>query len=255
MRGVQSGLQPPVPAPMPRPDDDPTADERTVDPGRIATVATALRAGLVPLLKVHAGSPPRPYRLTQGLGLDKSLASRVVQAARAESDLDLLHQVPSPTGLRMLLDRAAPEPGDPRRRPLERAIRAFEELLDSLPGGRRALDGADGRGLGRDPRAARADGPPRRLKSQSFLFGHFCETLTTALVPRLPAAPGRVDAIEVHRRLGLQRLVPSMAVPLLSVGLGPDDGDAPQLLPLGADRRARRSRTTGSRPSRRRWPG
>lgn len=218
----------------------PAADGGHPAAARIAAVAAALRASLTPLLHAHAGTPPRPYRLTQGLGLDKSLASRLVQAVRSESDLDLLHQVPSPTGLRMLLERAAPAATDPLRRPLELAIRAFEELLDSLPGGRQALDAQMGEASG--PIRERREQMARQaaFKSQSFLFGHFCETLTTALVLRPSATPGRVDAIEVHRRIGLQRLVPSMPVPLLSLVITTDAEDdrdaAPLLRPLAGDR-------------------
>lgn len=220
--------------PPPLSPDDPTDTLRPLDPERITSVAVALRGGLAAVLREHAGSPPRPYRLTQGLGLDKSLASRLVQAVRTESDLDLLHQVPSPTGLRILLDRAAPEAGDPLRRPLEAAIRAFEELLDSLPGGRQALDALMGESSGTIRERREQIARQAAFKSQSFLFGHFCETLTTALVLMPSQTPGRVDAIEVHRRIGLQRLLPSMTVPLLSVSTGPQPGGdtGPRLLPL-----------------------
>src|SRR5881392_2363274 len=76
---------------------------------RIAQVAAELQAALAPLLEQLAGSPPRPMRLTRadpGPGLDKSLASRLVQAAKADSGMQFLHLVPSPTGLRMLLERS-----------------------------------------------------------------------------------------------------------------------------------------------------
>lgn len=228
MRGL-----PPHRALLPVLDDDPTDTIRPLEPERIAAVAVALRSGLAAVLRQYAGAPPRPYRLTQGLGLDKSLASRLVQAVRTETDLDLLHHVPSPTGLRILLERATPQPGDPLRRPLESAIQAFEELLDSLPGGRQALDALMGETSGTIRERREQIARQAAFKSQSFLFGHFCETLTTALVLRPSETPGRVDAIEVHRRIGLQRLLPSMTVPLLSVGTGADDGgDGPRLLPL-----------------------
>jgi hypothetical protein len=208
---------------------------------QIAAVAAALRGSLTPLLHRLAGSPPRPYRLTQGLGLDKSLASRLVQAVRAESDLDLLHQVPSPTGLRMLLDRAGARLEAPALEPAADAVRRFEELLDTLPGGRQALDARMGEASGAIRARREQMARQATFKSQSFLFGHYCDTLTTALVVLPSAQPDHVDVVEVHRRIGLQRLVPSMPLPLLSISTaGAAAGSAPALLPLHADAPAER---------------
>lgn len=200
---------------------------------RIAAVAADLRASLTPLLAQLAGTPPRPYRLTQGLGLDKSLASRLVQAVRTDSDLDLLHQVPSPTGLRMLLERAAGHASVAPLRAAGLAVRRFEELLDTLPGGRQALDAQMGEASGAIRERREQMARQASFKAQSFLFGHFCETLTTAMILLPSATPGRVDVVEVHRRIGLQRLVPSMPLPLLSVRAEADPGGpAPAMVPL-----------------------
>jgi hypothetical protein len=183
-------------------------------------VAVALRAGLTPVLQALAGVPPRPVRLMRGAGLDKSLASRLVQAAQAESDLDFLHKVPSPTGLRILLDKAVGLADAGLLQRAASAVEGFEALLDALPGGRQALDAqlgesSDGIRERREQMARQAS-----FKSQSFLFGHFCETLTTALFVTPSIEPGFVDVIEVHRRLRLRRLVASTALPLLSVHTG-----------------------------------
>jgi hypothetical protein len=195
------------------------------------TVAAALRAGLTPLLHALAGTPPRPVRLMRGPGLDKSLASRLVQAARAESDTDFLHKVPSPTGLRILLEKARGLVDAGLLRDAAGAIEGFEALLDTLPGGRQALDAQLGERSGgirerREQMARQAS-----FKAQSFLFGHFCETLTTALFVTPSHEAGRVDVIEVHRRLGLRRLAASTALPLLSVHTG-GAGDGPRMTDL-----------------------
>ncbi|HSI58683.1 MAG TPA: hypothetical protein VLA16_14085 [Ideonella sp.] len=214
---------------------------------RIAQVAAALRAGLTPLLEALAGAPPRPVGLTRGLGLDKTLASRLVQATKAGSDTEFLHIVPSPTGLRMLLDKAQ---GRPEAAPLlpraSATIDAFQALLDSLPGGRQALDARIGETSvsvreKREHMARQAS-----FKGQSFLFGHYCETLTTALFVLPSATPGRVDVIEIHRRIGLRRITPSTPLPLLSVSPAADDGsppdpDAPCMASVAGDPHARRS--------------
>jgi hypothetical protein len=195
---------------------------------REATVAAALREALSPLLQALAGEPPRPVRLMRSIGLDKSLASRLVQAARAESDSQFLHLVPSPTGLRILAERSRAEAGAaPWLPPFERAVDAFAALLDALPGGRQALDARLGEGHlsireRREQMARQAS-----FKAVSFLFGHYCETLSTAMF-LFPSADGqRVDAIEVHRRLGLCRVTPGTPLPLLSLHTRPDQGATP----------------------------
>jgi hypothetical protein len=65
------------------------------------------------------------------------------------------------------------------------------------------------------------------FKAVSFLFGHYCETLATALFVFPSRTPGFIDLLEVHRRIGLRRLTPSTQLPLLSVhpGREPQDGE------------------------------
>lgn len=201
---------------------------------RIADVAARLRACLTPLVAALAGTPPRPIRLTQGVGLDKSLASRLVQATRAASNLDFLHTVPSPTGLRILLEHARGLVDARLLADTEATVRHFEELLDTLPGGRQTLDAHMGEASSAIRERREQIARQASFKAVSFLFGHCCETLTTALFVLPSASDGKVDVIEVHRRIGLQRLSASMALPLLSVQTrkGPDDG-GPRMVPLG----------------------
>jgi hypothetical protein len=219
-------------------DDTPAGPTTTPPHAEVAAVARELRAGLTPLLQALAGATPRPVRLTQGIGLDKSLASRLVQAIRAGTDLDFLHQVPSPTGLRILLERAHGHADESLVRDVEAGVRRFDALLDGLPGGRQALDARIGEDSG--PIRERREQMARQasFKAVSFLFGHFSETLTTALFVLPSAMPGRVDAIEVHRRIGLQRLSSGMALPLLSIYAGTAPaGDGPAMAPLAAGAR------------------
>lgn len=189
-------------------------------------MAAALRESLGPLLEALAGQPPRPVRLMRGVGLDKSLASRLVQAARAESDAQFLHLLPSPTGLRILAERSRAVPEVSSCLPaFERAVDAFAALLDALPGGRQALDARLGEDISsiRDRREHMAR--QASFKAVSFLFGHYCETLSTAifLVPSEDGAT--VNAVEVHRRLGLRRITPGTPLPLLSLHTRKDPAD------------------------------
>jgi hypothetical protein len=193
---------------------------------RIADLAALLRAALTPLLHTLAGTPPRPVRLTQQLGLDKSLASRLVQAAKAASDAEFLHVLPSPTGLRMLLDRSHALIDAALQQRARVATDCFEALLDTMPGGRQALDAHIGETAA--PVRERREQMARQasFKAVSFLFGHYCDTLVTSLFILPSATAGLVDLVEIHRRIGLRRVSPSASVPLLSVWLLPDTSGA-----------------------------
>jgi hypothetical protein len=186
---------------------------------RIADLAALLRGALTPLLQTLAGTPPRPVRLTQQLGIDKSLASRLVQAAKAASDAEFLHVLPSPTGLRMLLDRSHALIDTALQQRARAATDRFEALLDTMPGGRQALDAHIGETAA--PVRERREQMARQasFKAVSFLFGHYCETLVTSLFILPSATAGFVDLVEIHRRIGLRRVSPSASVPLLSLWL------------------------------------
>src|SRR6185295_11135044 len=76
------------------------------NPEQIEAIGGELRRTIVPVLEAVAGISPRPTRISRAIGLDKSLASRLVRAAQSSSDLDLMHLVPSPGGLRIFADLA-----------------------------------------------------------------------------------------------------------------------------------------------------
>lgn len=211
--------------------------------GQIATVASDLRARLTPLLAALAGVPPRPVRLMRGIGLNKSLASRLVKATSAESDPQFLHRVPSPTGLRILLDKAHGQVDADLLQAAEAAVNRFEALIDTLPGGRQTLDARIGASqaeiLGKREQVARQ----ASFKAVSFLFGHYCETLATTLFIVPSATPGRLDYLEIHRRIGLHRLLPDAPIPLMSLqplDVDPRDPGAPCVTGLAGDPAARR---------------
>ena len=212
---------------------------------QIAAVAAELRRQLTPLLESLAGSPPRPVRLMRSAGLDKSLASRLVQATRADSDLEFLHTVPSPTGLRILLERARGAAEPALLHAAEQAVARFEALLDAVPGGRQTLDARMGETQSSIRERREQTARQASFKAASFLFGHCCDTLCTALF-LVPAADGEsVDLVEVHRRLGLQRLSAGMALPLLSVHTqaeAPVPGGGPSMTSLEGDWHTRQPR-------------
>ena len=65
---------------------------------RIEAIGRELRRAISSVLEAVAGPRPRPTRVARAIGLDKSLASRLVRSVRATSDMDLMHFVPSPGG-------------------------------------------------------------------------------------------------------------------------------------------------------------
>ena len=192
----------------------------------IERVGRELRTPLMTILGDVAGQPPRPTRLSRAIGLDKSLASRLVRAATSESDLELMHIVPSPEGLRILAQLAENLVDPDSLSRLTIATREFQTLLDSTPGGRNAIDAeiseASNAAREKSEQAARQ----AAFKSMSFLLGQFCETLSTTLF-LVPAEDGTsVDGIEIQRRLGLRRIRPSTPLALLSIYHMPEDGCA-----------------------------
>ncbi len=190
---------------------------------QIGAMGGELRALLNSILEEIGGTPPRPARLIRTIGLDKSLASRLVRAARAESDLEFMHRVPSPTGLRIFASQARGSADRGRIVRLEEAIDRFQQFLDATPGGRDAIESLISESS-HDLRERREHvAKQATFKSMSFLLGHYCETLATALF-LVPSRNGRsVDGIEVQQRIGLRRLRPSSPLPLLSVLTPPED--------------------------------
>jgi hypothetical protein len=194
---------------------------------KIEEVAKQLREALRPVLRAAAGEDPRPMKLARAIDIDKSLASVLVRAVKAKSDRDLLHIVPSPTGLRILTQRTKGIASRTATARLESATDRFRRLLESIPGGRAALDARiaeSSRELGwkREHTSKQAT-----FKSLSFLLGYYCDVMSSSmfLVPS-ESDPSVADAIEVTRRVGVRRMRSTATIPLFSftpwAGEGPD---------------------------------
>ena len=194
---------------------------------RLVPVAEGLREALLPLVDAVTGGILRPSRLTRELGIDKSLASRLIQSLRHEEPLEFLHRTPAPTGLRILV-KAAREQSAPAGicARAEAAADAFQALIDSTPGGRSSLDGW----ISAHSAAARESSEHRAkqaiYRAMSYLIGCRCETLATSLVLQ-PSADGKaVDGFELHQRIGLRRLRPGAPVAIFSLVLDSPGTDA-----------------------------
>ncbi len=195
---------------------------------RVLPVATSLQAAMLALVDAITGGVQRPSRLTRELGIDKTLASRLVQALRHEEPLEFLHRIPAPVGLRMII-RAARAQGAPAGlcAQAETAADAYQILIDSTPGGRGSLDGwiAAHSASARERNEHRAK--QAIYSAMSYLIGCRCESLATALVLQPSADGTAVDGMEVHLRLGLRRLRPSAPVALFSLFIGNPPADSP----------------------------
>jgi hypothetical protein len=189
----------------------------------IDTVARQLRAALGPVLRAAAGGEPATMKLVRAIAIDKSLASVLVRAVNAPSDRELLQLVPSPTGLRILLERTKGVTSPTAAARLRSATESFRRLLDATPGGRAALDArlagqAPATGSKRENTSRQAT-----FKSLSFLLGYYGEIQTSTIL-LVPSEDGKVvDGIEIYRRLGVRRMKPGATIPLFSFEPWPDD--------------------------------
>jgi hypothetical protein len=190
---------------------------------RIEAVGRDLRRAVSTVLEAVAGPKPRPARISLAIGLDKSLASRLVRAVQSTSDMELMHLVPSPAGLHILADLATQHADPASIDNLLAATERFERLLDSVPGGRAAIDAQISESSPAALEKREHIAKQASFKAMSFLLGHFCDVFTTSLF-LVPSETGqRVDGIEIHRRTGLRRMRPSTPLALMSVWSEPED--------------------------------
>ena len=205
---------------------------------RISTVASVLAESLTAVATSVAGPALRTTRLAARLNLDKSLASRLLRAIRAESMDDLVHFIPSPTGLGMFLNAAEANGAPPDLcRKAREAVEEFRELLEELPGGRSALDTWISQGATDVRKRAERTAKQAVYRGMSHLLGFHCETVASALILQ-PSGDGRTaDGIEVSQRAKVRRLRPDTPVALFSIDLAKDHavGPTPRIEPLSAD--------------------
>lgn len=203
---------------------------------RAIAIAASLREQLLAVAVDVVGSPPRPATVIRVLDLDKSLASRLLRGLRSPSPLELLHLLPSPTGLGMFLDAAEDAGANKKRCAEARAtVEQFHRLLTELPSGRAGLDALTSKSVVEVRQRAERTAKQGVYKSMSYLLGFHCETITSALILQPSANGATVDGIDVSLREGIRRLRPGTPVAISSVDLTvetPRD-DAPRLETLG----------------------
>ena len=189
---------------------------------RIHSIAEDLRRHLEPIIREIAGSRPRPSRLVSELDIDKSLASRLTRAIRADDPSEFIHLLPSPTGLSIFLS-AARTAGINKEtcRAAEDSVDGFRFLLEALPGGRATLDAALSASSGEARSRSEKNAKQAVYKAMSYLVGIRCESIATTFAIQ-PAADGRMaDALDIHHRIGIRRLRPTAPLGVSSMRLHP----------------------------------
>ncbi len=166
------------------------------------------------IVDANDGLESGPQKLSEALGLDKVLVSRILKALRKEEVIDQLHHMPGPAPLRRFLKASkrkftlAPEVS----RDAETAIEDFEALLNDRIGDRSALTSL----LTAWSLEVRAEFELRRKqaawRAMSELFGSTAD-LTVSTVLLTPAeVPDRLDVTWVLSFCGLRRLRPGVDV-------------------------------------------
>jgi len=183
---------------------------------KIEEVAKQLREALRPVLRAAAGEDPRPMKLARAIDIDKSLASVLVRAVKAKTDRDLLHIVPSPTGLRILTQRTKGIASRTATARLESATDRFRRLLESIPGGRAALDARIAESSAELGWKREHTSKQATFKSLSFLLGYYCDVMSSTMFLVPSQQSGVADAIEVTRRVGVRRMRSTATIPLFS---------------------------------------
>ncbi len=218
-----------------------------------ASLDAVIRSALDAIEEVP-GDSLRPVLLTSKLGLDKSLASRVVRAIGADDPIRALHCTPTPQGL-ALVARAAKDAGANRTQieSMEDASAAYGELLAEFSGGRTDLEATLAGWIPEQRERAERDARRSVFRGMTTLSG----TRTSAnynslyLVPPATDSSGTQDAaldldyvnsLLVTVRQDLRRLRNGARLHVMSLLADPHLGDDP--LPSGRRKGAPQARFT-----------
>lgn len=199
---------------------------------RVIDVSGDLRQTLTAVAEAVAGRALRPTRLSNVLKLDKSVSSRLLRGLKSTSPYELIHRIPSPTGLAKFIELAQRHGVDPGLCDAARlAVEDFQNLLSEFPGGRSALDALIAGNVVEVRDRAEHTAKQAVYKAMSYLLGFQSETISSALILR-PSADGQgVDGIDVSRREGVRRIRPNTPVAVFSLALTTEfeSGTTPQL--------------------------
>ncbi len=201
-------------------------------PVRVGALAGSLMDAMRPIVAQVTGSNPRPSTLARTLAVDASLSARILRALRSDDVADVIHEIPSPEGLRIILAAATRHGIDPNARDIAaRAIRDFEILLDELPGGRATLDSIAAEWSPATRERAEHSARQGIYKSMSNLLGFFAETSMQTVIVQPSESTGFCDAVYVLGKYGLRRMRDGGRITVYGRqgGLNPSDGETEDL--------------------------
>lgn len=188
----------------------------------ILDCAENVRIALTRLLDAAGISGPRVRHLTETLGIDKSVASRLARGLRAQSLTELLRELPAAEGLGRIVAACDQQGAPPDTVAAARqAIGALETAVRSLPGGRAglatALAGSTDEAAAGGASRARAERAARRsaFNASCFLQGVWVEAAVHGLIIGPGSTRDRLHQAMVNGAIGVRRLRPG---PPITVG-------------------------------------
>lgn len=199
---------------------------------RLRTISTDLCRALTAVLTealVKSGQTNRlrPVSLTNCLGLNKSLASRLARSLRETDELKALHGIPTPQGLQ-LVERATRSNGasEASLKDLVSATEAYGQMLAEFSGGRTGLEAVLSGLLPEQRAQAQRDARRSVFRGMTTLEGTQTTTAYNA-VYLFPSADdeARLDSIILAVREGVRRLRAHQQIPLFTAAAGGSNGD------------------------------
>jgi hypothetical protein len=197
--------------------ESPPATENLSLEVKITQIGRQLSSSLTAVLDAVPGAPHGPQKLSEALGVDKVLASRVLKAARHRDPVAVAHLVPGPEPMRRLL-RAAGRGPTPKSLidAAKTAVDEFEHLIRQEAGDRSALDAIISAWLPEAREQFELRRKQAAFRAMSQLKGAQAEVnLATVLLH--PSDDGTsIDIIWIMGLLGLQRLRPDVGIKFTS---------------------------------------
>lgn len=171
----------------------------------------------------------RPVLMTTHLGLDKSLASRVVRSIAAECELRALLGIPTPQGL-ALIAGAARDAGVPADllAGLEGATQRYSEILGEFSGGRTDLDAALSGWIPEQRLRAERDARRSVFRGMTTLCGTRASAVYNAVFLTPSSHADRIDTVILALRQDLRRLRSGARLHVVSLRADPSRKDSRQ---------------------------
>lgn len=173
------------------------------------------------LMGLPSDGPIRPQRLARALGLNKSLASKLLIAIDSRDPLAVVHGLPGPFPLRSFLDAAAAQGVSASTLVRARsAVNAFEELLREHFDERGELDTLLGSSLHDVRVKAESAAKQSMFRGAVGICGVQCETtLSSYLIHPSRVSTLRCDMAVIGGMVGLRRLRPDALVEYVSTAV------------------------------------